>query len=64
MERKDRWEWRLPDARNLLRLFPLHLRGDFQAQRVEPDKPVVWSVVGFGRVGFHHGIANGINTAI
>ena len=36
--------------------LPLHLRRDFQTQRVEPDEAGgVVLVVGFGWVGFHRG---------
>ena len=37
--------------------LPLHLRGDFQSQGVEPDEAGgVVLVVGLGRVGFHRGV--------
>ena len=46
---------------NLLRLIllrlSLHLRRDFQAQRVEPDESCgVVLIVGFGQVGFHRSV--------
>ena len=43
-------------ARVLL-FLPMHLRGDLQSQRVEPDEAGgVVLIVGLGRVGFHRGV--------
>ena len=45
--------------------LPLHLCRDFQAQRVEPDEAGgIVLVVGFGRIGFHHGDVRVIQTTV
>jgi len=42
----------------------MHLRRDFQSQRIQPDEAGgVVLVVGLGRVGFHRGIHLFIQTA-